>query len=166
MIMGLKKVTTLSDIIRYGRTEPRQMVRLWIDVLRVLAAKHREGVFFGILNPKTVLIDMTNHIVLTESPTDKSSPYLAPEMAAGSPPDEQSDVYSMGVMFFEMLTGSLEGLHRKPPSRVSEGVPRWIDPIVLRCIMEQRSQRYLDLEELSQDLKKLKANIQALQEKP
>lgn len=162
--MGLRKVTTLSDIIRFGQTEPRQMVRLWIDVLRVLAEKHRSGTFYGTLSPKTVLVDMKNNIVLAEAPLEPESPYKAPEVSADNPPDGQSDIYSMGVMFFEMLTGGLDGLHRKSPSRVAEGVPRWIDPIVLRCIMKQQSRRYLDLEELSQDLKKLKSSIHALKQ--
>jgi serine/threonine-protein kinase len=159
--MGLKKVTILADIVRFSRAEPRQMVRLWLDMLRVLAEKHGGGTFYGTLNPDSVLIDMKNNIVLAESPLDENSPYTAPEVAAGNPPDEQSDIYSMGVMLFEMLTGSLENLHRKPPSRVADGVPRWIDPIVLRCIMKQRSRRYLDLEEVSEAIKKVKDNLGA-----
>jgi hypothetical protein len=65
-----------------------------------------------------------------------------------------------------MLTGSLEGLHHTSPSRMAGGVPRWIDPIVLRCIMKQRSLRFLDLEEISQALGKVKSNIQTLNRTP
>lgn len=164
--MSLQKITTLEDIVRYASMEPQQGLRLWIDMLRVLAEKHEEGIFFGTLNPRAVLIDMKNAIVLVDSPAKPDSPYAAPEVLQGAPPDDQSDIYSMGVMLFEMLTGSLEGLHHTAPSRAAEGVPRWIDPIALRCIMKQRSRRFLDLEEISQALGKVKTNIQALNETP
>lgn len=164
--MSLQKITTLAEIVRYARMEPQQGLRLWIDMLRVLAEKHEEGIFFGTLNPRAVLIDMKNAIVLVDSPADPDSPYTAPEILLGAPPDDQSDIYSMGVMLFEMLTGGLEGLHHTSPSRVAGGVPRWIDPIVLRCIMKQRSLRFLDLQEISQALGKVKANIETLNGTP
>ena len=143
--MTMQKVMTLENVIRSSHREPRHTVRLWVDMLRALSEKHREGTFFGTANPKSVLIDMKNFILLADSPLDLESPYLAPEILAGHDPDEQTDIYSFGVMLYEMLTGNLEGIHVKPPSRVSDTVPRWIDPVVLRCIMKQRSLRFLDL---------------------
>jgi serine/threonine-protein kinase len=160
--MPMQKVMTLESVISGSQSEPRHTVRLWVDMLRALAEKHRAGTFFGTANPQSVLIDMKNYILLTDAPFDPESPYLAPEILAGMKPDEQTDIYSFGVMLFEMLTGSLEGLHEKPPSRMSDNVPRWIDPIVLRCIMKQRSLRFLDLEELSSALGKIKSNIGAV----
>ena len=160
--MTLQKMTTLEDMIRSGHLEPRYSLRLWLEMLKVLTARHREGTFFGTLNPRAVLIDMRNNIVLVESPFDPESPYGAPEFAGGEEADDQADIYSMGVMLFEMLTGTLEGLHRLPPSRVKEGVPKWIDPVVMRCTMRPRSRRYLDLQELSQALVRIKTNLQSL----
>lgn len=148
---------TLGEIIRHGHMEPRHKVRLWLDLLRALAARHREGARFGTLTPASILIDSRNNIVLLESPPDPASPYLAPEVAAGEPPDEQADIYSMGVIMFELLTGSLRGLHRSAPSRVAEDVPRWIDAVVLRCIMPRRAQRYLDIDEIAQEFVRLKS---------
>ncbi len=158
----LQKMTTLEDMIRSGHLEPRHSLRLWLEMLKVLTVRHREGTFFGTLSPGAVLIDMKNNVVLVQSPFDPHSPYGAPEFIGGEKADDQADIYSMGVMLFEMLAGTLEGLHRIPPSRVKEGVPKWIDPVVMRCIMKPRSRRFLDLEELSQSLVGIKKNMQAL----
>jgi serine/threonine-protein kinase len=151
------QIMTLADVIRDGQMETRHKVRLWIDVLRALAEKHRAGAVCGALSPASILIDMKNYILPMEAPVDRDSPYTAPELLLGATPNEQSDIYSMGVIFYELLTGSLTGLHRFSPSRVAADVPRWVDPIVLRCIMKKRSQRYLDLDEIAQEFQRLKS---------
>jgi serine/threonine protein kinase len=155
--MAKQQVMTLADIIAHGHMEPRHKVRLWIDILRAIAEKHRDGVCFGSLTPQSILIDMRNNILPVEAPPDPESPYAAPELKLGLAPNEQSDIYSMGVMLFELLTGGLKGLHRHPPSRIAKDVPRWIDAVVLRCIMKKRSQRYLDLDEIAQEFQRLKS---------
>jgi serine/threonine-protein kinase len=155
--MAAPQALTLAEIIRHGQMESRLKVRLWVDLLRALGEKHKQGVRFGTLDPESILIDTRHAIVLLESPLKPGSPYLAPELAHGEPVDVQADIYSMGVIMFELLTGGLEGLHRAAPSRVASDVPRWIDAIVLRCIMERRSQRYLDVEEIAQEFVRLKS---------
>jgi serine/threonine protein kinase len=137
--------------------ETRHKVRLWIVILRAIAEKHHAGVCFGSLTPQSILIDMRNYILPLEAPLDPESPYAAPELKLGVAPNEQSDIYSMGVMLFELLTGSLKGLHRHGPSRIAKDVPRWIDAVVMRCIMRKRSQRYLDLDEIAQEFQRLKS---------
>ena len=155
--MAKQQIMTLADVIAHGHMEARHKVRLWVDILRVIADKHRAGVCFGTLNPQSILIDMKNNILPLEAPLDSDSPYAAPELKLGVAPDEQADIYSMGVMLFELLTGSLDELHHLAPSRVAKDVPRWIDAIVLRCIMKKRGQRYLDLEEISQEFQRLRS---------
>ena len=155
--MGTNQVMTFADIIAHGQMEPRHKIRIWIDILRAIAEKHRAGVCFGSLTPQSILIDMRNFILPLEAPVDPESPYAAPELKLGVPPDEQSDIYSMGVMLFELLTGSLKGLHHHPPSRMAADVPRWIDAVTLRCIMKKRGQRYLDLDEIAEEFQRLKS---------
>jgi len=154
--MSTNQIMTLADVIHHGHMETRHKIRLWVDILRVIAERHAAGVFFGSLSPQAILIDMQNYIVPLDAPLDHDSPYAGPELKLGAVPDEQSDIYSLGVMLFELLTGSLDGLHHHPPSRVAKDVPRWIDAIVLRCIMKKRSQRYLDLAEIAEEFQRLK----------
>lgn len=155
--MATQQVMTLADIIGHGQMEPRHKLRLWIDILRAVDEKHRAGTCFGTLNPQSILIDMQNYILPVEAPPDPASPYAAPELKLGVAPNEQSDIFSLGVMLFELLTGSLKGLHRHPPSRVAADVPRWMDAVVLRCTMRKRSQRYLDIDEISREFQRLKS---------
>ena len=155
--MATQQVMTLADVIENGQMETRHKVRLWIDILRAVAEKHHAGVCFGSLTPRSILIDMKNYILPVEAPTDLESPYAAPELKLGAAPSEQSDIYSLGVMLFELLTGSLKGLHRLAPSRIAQDVPHWIDAVVLRCIMKKRSQRYLDIDEIAQEFRRLKS---------
>lgn len=157
--MPIPGTMSLEDILRHGQMDVRHKVRLWVDLLRALAEKHREGMVFGTLCPRSILIDTRNNILLLESPRDLKSPYAAPEVLAKQPPDETSDIYTLGVILFELLTGSLEGLGRQAPSRVAPDVPRWLDAVVLRCLMKRRSQRFLDLDELSQHLVRIKSLI-------
>lgn len=155
--MTTRQVMTLADVIDHGQMEPRHKIRLWVDILRAVAEKHRAGVCFGTLTPRSILIDMQNYIMPVESPPDPASPYAAPELKLGADPSEQSDIYSMGVILFELLTGSLKDLHHLPPSRVAGDVPHWIDAVALRCIMKRRSQRYLDIDEIAQEFQRLKS---------
>lgn len=157
--MSHQQVMSLADVIAHGHMESRHKVRLWVDILRAVAEKNRQGLYFGTLNPQSILIDMRNSILPIAAPFDPESPYLAPEVKLGVAADAQADIYSMGVMLFELLTGGLEGLHVKAPSRVAADVPRWIDAIALRCIMKRRSQRYLDFDEIAQEFQRLKAFV-------
>ena len=88
--------------------------------------------------------------------------YMAPEQIEGEPLSAASDIYSLGLVWFEMLTGRLpfEGetlavsavarLHRapKPPSHYNANVPKWVDDIVSRCLERQRNARFASAEQV------------------
>jgi serine/threonine protein kinase len=88
--------------------------------------------------------------------------YMAPEQIEGEPLSAASDIYSFGIVWFEMLTGRLpfEGktlaasavarLHRlpKPPSHYNANVPKWIDDIVLRCLEREQAARFAAAEQV------------------
>jgi serine/threonine-protein kinase len=69
--------------------------------------------------------------------------------------DERADIYSAGVILFEMLTGSLEGLGSVRVIDIAENVPEWLDEIVIRCIKKVREDRYQCLQDIFTDLKRL-----------
>ena len=94
--------------------------------------------------------------------------YISPEQARGGYSDERSDIYSLGITLFEMLTGtvpfdgdsavSVAVQHIQDsiplPSQLVEGVPVSVDKIVLKCTQKKTDRRYQSAAELIVDLKK------------
>ncbi|HRZ79848.1 MAG TPA: serine/threonine-protein kinase, partial [bacterium] len=94
--------------------------------------------------------------------------YMSPEQVSGQPIDRRSDIFSLGVVFFEMLTGkrlflgkndveTLEKIRKAevpPPSVFNSSVPPELDRIVLKALSKDRDERYQWASEFSDDLKK------------
>ncbi|MEJ2695718.1 MAG: hypothetical protein P8013_03640 [Candidatus Sulfobium sp.] len=82
-------------------------------------------------------------------PLDHSGP---PDAA----PDAASAVYSMGVILYEMLTGSLDTLGTKRLGELSGNVPPWLENLTLKCCQKEKAQRYPDLDKIFSVLVDLK----------
>jgi hypothetical protein len=150
--------TTLRGLIRAGGMEPRHSFRLWVQVLKALAQRHKEGGFPEILTPDGILIDSRNNVRFSKN-TSKDFAYIAPEVVSGSPPDAVSSVYSMGVILYEMLTGSLDHFGIKRPAEVAEDVPPWLEELTLKCSERKREARYQGPDEIFSVLVDLKKKI-------
>ncbi|MGO9444762.1 MAG: protein kinase domain-containing protein, partial [Thiobacillaceae bacterium] len=112
----------------------------------------------------------TRHDVLTGSPR-----YMAPEQITGKPIDGRTDVFSAGVVLYEMLTGqapfTAPDLHvllyrivneaPVPASRLRPDVPSELDSLLVRCLAKQPDQRPASAQELSRELKKIAARSSA-----
>ena len=92
--------------------------------------------------------------------------YMSPEQISGQPVDQRSDIFSLGIVLYEMLTGtrlfsgenieqvqhSITQTDHVPPTRVVEGLPAMIDFVVARALKKDPSVRYQDAHELAADL--------------
>ncbi len=150
---------TLRSLIRAGGIEPRHSFRIWVQVLKVLDRTQREGRLPQILTPECIVVDSRNNVTFREN-TSKDFAYIAPEVVAGSPPDTVSSVYSMGVILYEMLTGSLDTLGIKRPGEVGGNVPDWLEELTLKCCERKREARYQGLDEIFSVLADLKKRMQ------
>lgn len=144
---------TIRGFIRSGSMDPKNSIRLWLQILRSLQNAYQTGRAYGLLSPDNIAVDSQNRIFfLNRQP---SSAYVAPEKTKDIEPDVRSDIYSMGVILHEMLTGSLEGLGSTRVADLVEGLPDWLDELVIRCIRKVREDRYQSIEEILADIKAL-----------
>ena len=152
---GPGSMTTLRSFIRSGKIEPKHALKLWLHILKGLQEAYANGRPYGALSPDSIAIDANNNISFLSKPD--ASVYAPPEIAKGSKADACSDVYSAGIILYEMLAGSLEGRGLERISKTVEDVPNWLDEIVVNCLHKVREDRYQSIEMIFSDIKTLSA---------
>ncbi|HJS73078.1 MAG TPA: serine/threonine-protein kinase, partial [Vicinamibacteria bacterium] len=175
---------TLHDLIQsMGRLSPRQTVGLARQIAAGLEAIHKNGIVHRDLKPTNIMLDRSGRAVLMDfglalaADQDKITSegevlgtlsYLSPEQAHGTAVDARSDLFSFGLILFEMLTGvrppgdgeRIPLALRKtpgcpPPSALTPEVPKELDAIILRCLETSPQQRYSSAQELDEALERV-----------
>lgn len=171
-----------------GALSPARALRITDGLLSALQYAHDRGVLHRDIKPGNVLLTEDDRpkladfgIALAGASAGTTNPghvvgslhYLAPERAAGRPADPSSDLYSIGVLLYQMLTGRLpfEGEtpvavaarqaagSADPPSRVRTGVPEWLDRVVLRALAPVPEDRFASAGEMREELRRLSASV-------
>jgi predicted Ser/Thr protein kinase len=153
--------TNLRAMLRAGPIEPRAALAIVRELCDALQYAHDEGIVHRDIKPENVLVDSKGRVRLADFglakllETRESGPrltaasavmgtphYMAPEQARSSADvDHRADIYSLGVVFYEMLTGELPLGRFEPPSRrVSVDVR--LDEIVLKTLEREPARRY------------------------
>jgi eukaryotic-like serine/threonine-protein kinase len=164
-----------------GRVEVPEVVAIARDLADALGAAHAQSVVHRDLKPANVLVDREGRAYVTDFGVARSKhsagltqagnivgtlDYLAPEQARGGEVDGRTDIYSLGLMMFEMLTGERpfraetveESLAARSAGRlrrltdIDVPVPRWLRLVVERCLEPDPAQRYQDAAALGADL--------------
>ncbi|MBA2643841.1 MAG: Stk1 family PASTA domain-containing Ser/Thr kinase [Solirubrobacterales bacterium] len=166
---------SLKDVVRRGSLEPGYAVELIVQVLKAARFAHRNGIVHRDLKPHNVMLDGEGRVKVTDfgiaragasDMTETGSimgtaQYLSPEQAQGHAVTERSDLYSVGVMLFELLTGRVpfEGESAvtialrhvseapPPPSRLNPAVSPALDAVVLRALEKDPGRRFRDADE-------------------
>jgi hypothetical protein len=142
----------LRSEIERGRLEPTRALSIGADIARALSAAHDAGVVHRDLKPENVLITVTGSVKVVDfgiahaesvktrltRPGDAvgTPAYMAPEQLIGGATDERADIYALGVVLTEMLTGR----HPLAPGRRAIPVPA--SEIARRCIQADPKDRY------------------------
>jgi beta-lactam-binding protein with PASTA domain/predicted Ser/Thr protein kinase len=168
---------SLKTIIREGGAlDPVAAIDLVIQILRGARFAHRRGVIHRDLKPHNVILDeegrarVTDFGIARAGASDMTmtgsimgtAQYLSPEQAQGFSVSAASDIYSVGVILYELLTGVVpfEGesavaiafkqvsAQPRPPSELNPVIPPSLDAVVLRALAKDPADRYADADEL------------------
>lgn len=148
----------------------RRAVELAIQMADAVADAHAAGFVHGGLSPDSVVVTAKGHAKIPAFELAASAgfeqsdgevrlrDYDSPEEARGNPPDDRSDIYSVGAILYEMLTGR-RPLHRgaSAPSASNPHVPGELDEVVLKAVAPNPDSRYQSVATLAAELRSILA---------
>jgi serine/threonine protein kinase/tetratricopeptide (TPR) repeat protein len=174
----------LTQLVRKeGRLPLERVLNIMRQLAAALAAAHGVNVVHRDLKPQNILLGSADHIYVTDFgiaktlESDRTSVtrtgavlgtplYMSPEQVEGKPVDHRSDLYTYGLIFYEMLTGVLpftgdttfqlmyQRVHQLPkrPETVIPDLPPYLSRICLKCLEKDPAQRYQNASEILTDL--------------
>lgn len=168
----------VHQLIRDGGIALPQVLDIVRQVCDALEYAHAQGFVHRDIKPANILVDTAGRVKVSDfglarivgeseaAPPHEPAPtmtggivgtpeYIAPEQRAGDRPvDHRADLYSLGVMLYEMLTGSVPRGAFEPPSRRAD-VDQQMDRVVLRAMQEEPDKRYQHAAEVKSDVNRV-----------
>ena len=183
IVMELAEGITLKEYIRKkGYLTPKETVEISIQIASAMSHAHKNHIIHRDIKPQNILVSDTGIIKVTDFGIAKATSsntvtstatamgsvhYISPEQAKGRFCDEKSDIYSLGITMYEMVTGHVPFDHENgvtialmhlqneitPPSQIRDGIPDSLEKIILKCTMKKPEERYQTADDLITDLK-------------
>ncbi len=182
---------SLKTLVReQGALDPVMAIDIVVQILRAARSAHKRGVIHRDLKPHNVILDeegrarVTDFGIARAGASDMTltgsimgtAQYLSPEQAQGQPVSASSDLYSVGVILYELLTGvvpfdgetavaiAFKQVSATPaaPSTVNPAIPASLDAIVLRALAKDPAARYADADEFIQVLERERQQLPAV----
>ncbi len=181
IVMEFVEGISLKELIdKKGSVEPDTAAKYAVQICDALGAAHDNNLIHRDIKPQNILISPEGKIKVTDFGIAKSlntditrtinivgtAHYISPEQARGAVLDSRTDIYSLGIVIYEMLTGdlpfrgdtsidiSLKHVNEKPvkPTRLVQGIPKKLENIVMLCLKKDPSLRYPGIGDLKLDL--------------
>lgn len=186
MVMEWCEGRLLRDILNEGRIDPDRAIRIAVAVLEALEYIHQNGVVHRDLKPENIMVDSEDNVKLIDfgiagdsaakrltyanlTAALGSPNYISPEQVKGKRGDGRSDIFAMGVILYEMLTGEVPFTgsspmevindrllnYPKPPSVLEPSISPQLQEVIYRAIEREPGNRYAHAQEFVRDLQHL-----------
>jgi tRNA A-37 threonylcarbamoyl transferase component Bud32 len=171
LVMEYVDGANLRQVLRDGQLRPEQALRIVPQICDALQYAHEEGVVHRDIKPENILLDKKGRVKIADFGLAKllgrdtgdftltgsrqvmgTLYYMAPEQVERPlEVDHRADIYSLGVVFYEMLTGQLP-VGRFPMPSEKAGTDAFLDEVVLRALEREPAQRYQHASEVKTDV--------------
>ena len=188
IVMEYVEGITLKEYIeQQGVINQKEAVYFVMQLLRALQHAHDKGVVHRDIKPQNIMLLENGMIKVTDfgiarfsrsetrtlsDSTIGSVHYISPEQARGDVTDDKADLYSVGVMFYEMLTGKLPFTadssvsvaimqlqnDPEPPTKINPSIPAGLEQIIMHAMKKNVNDRYQSAAEMILDLEEFKRN--------
>ncbi len=178
IVMEYVKGETLKDKLRReGKFGPARTIEYTREIGLALKEAHRNDIIHRDIKPQNIMVDEDNQIKVmdfgiaraaTSSTISSTSEalgsvhYFSPEQARGGYTDERSDIYSLGIVMYEMATGELPYKGESPitvalkhvqedivpPRELNSNIPQALEDIILKCVEKKQVDRFKNLDEV------------------
>ena len=183
IVMELVQGITLKNYIDMkGKLDIREALNISVQIASGLSAAHDNRIIHRDIKPQNIIMSRDGKVKVTDFGIAKVADsttvtttaagtvhYISPEQARGGYSDEKSDIYSLGITMYEMVTGRVpfEGetnvavalLHIQgemvPPRELEPSIPKSFEKIILKCTQKKPDRRYASARELIADLRKV-----------
>ena len=170
-VMQLAPGGNLRRLIEHGDRPPLKVsIKYFLQILHALNTAHDQGVVHGSLKPENVVLDHAGNAMVSDFGVSRiverdggrgNQVYVGVGTVAYMSPEQfqdpnlatvKSDIYSLGIMFYEMLTGKVPGRRSPMPSSFYPDIPRALDDVFDRMSMDREEDRYDAVEDIIADI--------------
>lgn len=179
---------TLKELIKYsGKLNYNTAIKIALQIAKALDCAHRNNIIHRDIKSQNIMVTELGEVKVTDFGIAKSTDsqtitnttsiigsahYLSPEQAKGTYIDFRSDIYSFGIVLYEMVTGrlpfqgdspvtvALKHLQEEPvpPKNMNSAIPDSLNRLILKSIQKEPIKRYQNAKEIIQDLQKIQEN--------
>ena len=180
-------ITLKQYIEQQGEIKWREALYFTVQILQALQHAHERGIIHRDIKPQNIMLLEDGSIKVmdfgiarftqaeTQTMTDKaigSVHYIAPEQARGGHINDKADIYSVGVMLYEMLTGQLPFVadnavsvaimqmqaEPTPPTRINPSIPKGLEEITMHAMEKNPAQRFPSAADMLEDIERFRRN--------